>query len=88
MPLSQSQVHVGIMPMPKLNPSIENTDFQNSALYYEVTYKIIVQQDIRSFYTHGIPVTTNTNVIFHTNGNYVQEGGSFIMGYWDSATQA
>lgn len=80
-PLSQPQLHVDLFHTPTLNPSTENTDFQNSDVYYEVTYTMIVKQDISSLYTYGRPLPTD--VIFHNNGTYIREGGAFMLGYWD-----
>lgn len=70
-PLNQPQLHVGLFPTPKLNPLTENTDFQNFAIYYEVTYTMIVKQDISSLYTYGRPVALPTDVIFNNNGTYI-----------------
>lgn len=42
----QPQLHFGIIPTPKLNPTTEATDFQNSSIYYEVNFEMNIYQDI------------------------------------------
>lgn len=83
-PMAQPQVHVGLMPTPKLNPATENTDFQNSCIYYEVVFDMNVEQDIRSAYASGKPEYLPSNVLFGNNGSMVQDGGQFLLGYWNS----
>lgn len=40
-PKQQQQIHIGIMPTPKLNPAVETTDFQNSAFQMKYTYHLL-----------------------------------------------
>ncbi|CAH0562756.1 unnamed protein product [Brassicogethes aeneus] len=58
---AQPQVHVALFPTPKINPSLEYTDIQNSSIYYEVVFKMEIRNNVNSFYPNSnllhVPIT-------------------------------
>lgn len=49
----QPQIHVGITAVPAINPGSENTDFQNTAVYWAIDCELTVHHYINSCYHHG-----------------------------------
>lgn len=67
---AQPLLHIGLFPTPKLNPADERTDFQNSAIYYEVTATLHVDMDTNSVYPYGAPHADQHHVRFYTLGAF------------------
>lgn len=55
---------LGIMPTPQLNPSLDTTNFQNTAAYWSVKCNMTLEVDLESTYALGSTIhATNDEVI-------------------------
>ncbi|KAL6958975.1 hypothetical protein U1Q18_051352 [Sarracenia purpurea var. burkii] len=61
----QPQVHIGLSPIPQLNPETETTSFLNASLYYHVQCGIEITSDSDTEWSNGLPSTHSRNVVFH-----------------------
>lgn len=82
-PQAQPQVHVGILPIPKLNPGSELTGFQNTCVYYEVNFEMDVTIDIESIYSKGILHVQQRHVQFQPTKPYNNTQQPTLYGFSD-----
>ncbi|CAH0562754.1 unnamed protein product [Brassicogethes aeneus] len=82
---AQPQLHVGLLPTPKLNPSVEGSDIQNSSIYYEVTFKMKVEANHNGLYADSTQIHSKpSEIVFHNSRRMPYNGGGRTMlGYWD-----
>ncbi|KAF5282355.1 hypothetical protein FQA39_LY17599 [Lamprigera yunnana] len=82
----QPKAYIGLFAIPKLNPALQSTDFQNSCIYYDVQFVINVAMEYNSIYASGpIHVTPDKLVAIPTKGNK-NKGGQTLCGYFDEGT--
>lgn len=48
-------IYFGILPTPALNPSTDNTNFQNTAAYFAVDAEMVLEYDCDSVFPHQLP---------------------------------
>ncbi|KAF5303748.1 hypothetical protein FQA39_LY09821 [Lamprigera yunnana] len=73
----------GLFAIPKLNPALQSTDFQNSCIYYDVQFALNVSMDYNSLYASGpIHDTPDKLIAIPTKANK-NKGGQTLCGYFD-----
>lgn len=67
------QVHVGIMPVPQLNPATDEENYQNTAAYFSVTCELVIEFNRSSIYpfTNAVHGTSNEIILSYGNNNGV-----------------
>ncbi|KAF5287674.1 hypothetical protein FQA39_LY15774 [Lamprigera yunnana] len=66
----QPKAYIGLFAIPKLNPALQSTDFQNSCIYYDVQFNLNVALDFNSIYANGpLHVTPDKLVAIPVKGN-------------------
>ncbi|KAF5281178.1 hypothetical protein FQA39_LY17849 [Lamprigera yunnana] len=82
----QPKAYIGLFAIPKLNPALQSTDFQNSCIYYDVQFVLNVSMDYNSIYASGpIHTTPDKLIAIPTKGNK-NRGGQTLCGYFDEGT--
>ncbi|KAF5273003.1 hypothetical protein FQA39_LY07652 [Lamprigera yunnana] len=79
----QPKAYIGMFAIPKLNPALQSTDFQNSYIYYDVMFNINVATHHDSIYASGpihYPPDELTAVRVKNLNN---TGGPILCGYFD-----
>lgn len=76
--IAQPQLHVGILAIPQLSPSVNDENFQLPTVYWEVEYELDVHFDFNSHYTSSNLSLSPDNVIFYNNvGKGYTSGATF-----------
>ncbi|CAH0562761.1 unnamed protein product [Brassicogethes aeneus] len=87
---TQPQVHLGLLPTPKINPATKTTDIQNSSLYYEVVFTMETESRIDSLYPNSNCVHGPWDeATFIANKHVVYKGGApTLLGFNDRGLSA
>lgn len=60
---AQPQVHVGMLPIPTINPSVDNIEWQNSCILYEVDCSITLGINYDGHHTYGLPSAPHSSTM-------------------------